>query len=51
VRAGRELRYDPAVRRVQGILGPNDVRQQARTADDHGGRGFITRGLDRQDAS
>jgi len=36
---------------MEGILGPNDIRQQAGTGDDDRGCGFIARGFDRQDAS
>src|SRR2546421_665728 len=51
MRARRDLRHHTSIRRVQGILGTDDVRQQPRAADDDRGSGLVTRGLDRQDAS
>jgi hypothetical protein len=47
---GRQLGDDPAVRRVQGILRPDDVREQTRTVGNHRRCGFITGCLDCQDA-
>jgi hypothetical protein len=47
---GGQLGDDPAVRRVQRILRPDDVGEQARTVGYDSRCGFIARGLDRQDA-
>jgi len=48
--ACRDLWHDTTKGRVQGILGTDHVRQQAGTVDNNRGRGFVTGGLDRQDA-
>src|SRR5438132_10389369 len=50
VGARGKLRHDPAVGRVQRILGTNHVREQARAGGDNRCGGLITGGLDRQDA-
>ena len=50
MRARGDLRHHASVGRVQGILGANDIGEQPRTAGDDRRGGFITGGLDRQDA-
>ena len=49
VLAGSKLRHDPAVRRMDLILGEHDIAENGQVLRHHGGGGFVTGCFDPQD--